>query len=287
MTAGPDTPAAFAARPLFEPIAPLLARFAAPALPAPLQLTALLREVAPGTASGGGQPIHFVPPPAEGLAYEDHIHATGAVPTRADDWHDFFNALAWCAWPRTKAACNILHRRECEARIAAGLPGRGQRRDALTQFDECGVVVVSTDPEIPALLAAHEWEAAFWARRDRLVASTRFLVFGHGTWDQLREPFFGLCGKALYRVVNASWMDLPAAERQAETDAWLAAQLLGGDLLRAPRELAPLPLLGIPGVTPENESPAYYRDTRQFRPKRAQANQPPAARYADNRMHEP
>ena len=31
--------------------------------------------------------------------------ATGEVPTRESDWHDFFNALAWCAWPRTKCRC--------------------------------------------------------------------------------------------------------------------------------------------------------------------------------------
>ncbi|NMG42833.1 DUF3025 domain-containing protein [Aromatoleum toluvorans] len=282
MTAGPDTPAAFAARPLFEPIAALLGRFKAPTLPGTAQLDALLREVAPDAASGGERLIRFIPPPAHPFAYEEHIFATGEVPTRADDWHDFFNALAWCVWPRAKAACNILHRRERDTRIAAGLPGRGPRRDALTQFDECGIVVVSSNPEIPALLAAHEWEEVFWARRARLIETTRFLVFGHGTWDQLREPFFGLCGKALYRVVDVGWLALPAAERQAETDAWLAAQLLDAGLLRAPRELAPLPLLGIPGVTPENESVAYYRDTRQFRSKRVPVEQPSTADSAQS-----
>ena len=30
----------------------------------------------------------------------------------------------------------------------------------------------------------------------------------------------------------------------------------------------PLPLLGIPGATAENENPAYYDDVRQFRPAR-------------------
>ncbi|SIQ60798.1 Protein of unknown function [Aromatoleum tolulyticum] len=277
MTAGPDTPAAFAARPLFEPIAALLARFTGSTLPGTAQLDALLREVAPGTASGGGQPIRFILPPAGALAYEEHIYATGEVSTRPDDWHDFFNALAWCVWPRAKATCNILQRQERDARIAAGLPGRGPRRDALTQFDECGIVVASSDAEIPALLAAHAWEEAFWTRRARLIANTRFLVFGHGSWDQLREPFFGLCGKALYRVVDASWLALPAAEQQRETDAWLAAQVLDAGLLCTPRELSPLPLLGIPGVTPENESAVYYRDTRQFRPKRVPTGKAPAA----------
>ena len=64
---------------------------------------------------------------------------------------------------------------------------------------------------------------------------------------------------------------LPAAAALAETDAWLAAHLAAtiGDL--SPRSLAPLPLLGIPGVTTDSESAEYYRDTRQFRPKRMPA----------------
>lgn len=266
MTQVHEAPAAYATRPLFEPIAGLLARFTQAVVPDAAQLSGLLRDVAPGTASGAGRSIHFTAPAADIPAYEDHIFATGAVPTRADDWHDFFNALAWCVWPRTKAACNALHIAERAARSAAGFPGRGPRRDALTQFDECGIVVISADPEIPALLAAHEWEEAFWRRRKRLIDTTRFLVFGHGTWEQLRQPFVGLCAKAIYRVVEPAWLALPDANRQAETDAWLAASL--ADPALALRKLSPLPLLGIPGLVPESESERYYRDTRQFRPRR-------------------
>ena len=261
-------PASFAERALFEPIAAWLGRFTTPGVPSHAELDALLAEVAPDARSGGDARICFVPPAGDAEGYEARIFASGEVPTRAGDWHDFFNALAWCAWPRTKAACNRLHLAELHARTAAGLPGRGPRRDALTQFDECGIVVVSSDTDLLALLAAHEWEEALWTRRARLLQTTRFLVFGHGTWDQLRAPFVGLCAKALYRVVDPAWLALPAADALAETDAWLAAHLAAaiGDL--SPRSLAPLPLLGIPGVTLDSESAEYYRDTRQFRPRR-------------------
>ncbi|WP_153163227.1 DUF3025 domain-containing protein [Zoogloea sp. 1C4] len=261
------SPAALAGLPLFESITGLLARFSYPQLPDAAALSALLAEVAPNARAGSGLPIRFTLPPAGDIAYEQHIHATGQVPTRADDWHDFFNALAWCVWPTSKAACNGLHLREQQARLDAGLPGRGPLRDALTQFDECGIVVVSSDPAIPALLAGHEWEAAFWHHRQRLADTTRFLIFGHGSWDQLRAPFVGLCAKALYRVVEPGWLDLPDADRQRETDVWLADRLTCQPFGKA--DLFPLPLLGVPGVTPDSESPDYYRDTRQFRPRRA------------------
>lgn len=263
----PSSPAAYASRPLFEPVASLLSGFP-DGLPDAVALTACLRAHAPGAASGSGLPLCFVPPPEPLDAYEQHIHATGQVPTRPDDWHDFFNALAWCVWPRSKAACNALHLQEQAARAQAGLPGRGPVRDTLTQFDECGVLVVSADPDIPALLAAHAWEEALWTRRARLLESTRFLVFGHGSWDQLRQPFFGLCAKAVYREVDAGWLALPPAVRQAEADAWLADRLMDPRQPFDKGALAPLPLLGIPGVTPDNACAAYYRDTRQFRPAR-------------------
>ncbi|MCK6408044.1 DUF3025 domain-containing protein [Thauera sp.] len=268
-----DIPASFARHPLFAPIAPWLARFTATGVPAHAALNTLLGDAAADAHSGSGVPIRFVAPPIGGHAsYEERIFASGEVPTRDGDWHDFFNALAWCAWPRTKSACNRLHLAEARAREIAGLSGRGPRRDALTQFDECGIVVVSADAEIPALLAAHDWEEAFWNRRTHLLASTRFLVFGHGSWDQLRAPFVGLCAKALYRVVDPAWLGLPATDALAETDAWLAHHLEAAIDLLTPRSLAPLPLLGIPGVTPDSACAHYYRDSRQFRPKRHPAS---------------
>ena len=261
-------PAAFAARPLFEPIAGLLGRFASLPLPALARLNGLLDQMAPAAASGSGQRVRFVMPTPADPAYEERIFATGEVPTRADDWHDFFNALAWCVWPSAKAACNALHLDQIAARRSAGLSGRGRCRDALTQFDECGIVVVSAAPDLPALLAAHEWEEAFWRRRATLQETTRFLVFGHGTWVDLRQPFFGLCAKAIYRKVSPSWLAMEPAAQQTDTDRWLASHLVEHAEALSPRALSPLPLLGIPGVTPENESESYYRDLRQFRPRR-------------------
>ena len=265
----PAAPAALAARPLFEPLRGLLEAFSDPVLPNAAALTALVHAHAPGAVSGSGRPIRFVlPPPGDTAGYETHIHATGEVPTRPDDWHDFFNALAWAVWPRTKSTCNALHLQEIARRQAAGQAGRGPVRDALTQLDECGVIVVTYDPALPARLADHQWEAVFVTRRAQLATTTRFLVLGHATWDQLRAPFVGLCGKALVRRVEPAWFALDPFAQQAECDAWLAESLVARAASLTPRTWSPLPLLGIPGVTPESEDPAYYRDTRQFRAKR-------------------
>ncbi len=266
--AAQDSPASCVGNPLFAPIAAWLARFVNAGPPTLDALNALLSEVAPAIRSGGGAPIRFTPPDPAIASYEAHIFASGEVPTRTHDWHDAFNALAWCAWPRSKACCNRLHIEEIQSRSEAGLAGRGPIRDALTQFDECGIVVVSSAPEIPALLLAHEWEEVFWRQRQTLQDSTRFLVFGHGSWDQLRAPFFGLCAKALHRVVAPDWHAMDEHARLADTDVWLAQELSTHRHRLSPRTFSPLPLLGIPGLTPASESADYYADTRQFRPRR-------------------
>lgn len=264
----PETPASHAERTLFESIAPLLRRFDSAVLPEVAALDALLHETAPDARTASGKAVRFDAGTAPLEGYEARIHDTGLVPTRSNDWHDFFNALSWCVWPRTKAALNAAHVREIDARRAAALPGRGLRRDALTQFDECGLLVVSSNTEVLAQLAAHEWEEVFWRQRETLAGNTAFLLLGHGSWEQLRHPFVGLCAKTLQRAVGADWFDLPQHERQRDCDAWLAGRIRAGEVLSTPRALRPLPLLGIPGVTSDSACAEYYRDTRQFRPAR-------------------
>ena len=57
--------------------------------------------------------------------YEIHLFETGQVHTRPDSKHDLFNALAWLAFPQTKARINALHARE----IAREGGKRGRLRD--------------------------------------------------------------------------------------------------------------------------------------------------------------
>lgn len=219
-----------------------------------------------GLVTGNGVPLRFVPPPADDLGYEERAWLSGAVATRTDNRHDFFNALIWLAFPRSKAALNRCHYAALLETRRQGGTARGSLRDALTQFDECGVLMVGTSAGLWDVLRAHRWREAFVGRREELLRSTRFLVFGHASHDLLAAPFVGLCGKALFIEVGAAWLDLPAREQLAELDARLAGLFDSREF--SPRDWQPLPLLGIPGATAENESAEYYDDARQFRPAR-------------------
>lgn len=250
------------AAPLFAPLHRWLEQLpASPDSGALVELTSRFPVV-----TENGRTVRFVPPKTDGLAYECRIWESGEVETRPDNWHDFFNALVWLSFPLTKIAISASHVRAMTA------PGesRGRVRDALTHFDECGIVVLSSEPELLDLLRDFQWKRLFVERRAEVSDAMRFVVFGHATYEQLLNPFRGLTAKAILYEVSEDWLRMPFAGQLAELDGRLAADLGSGRYQR-PRDFQPLPVLGIPGVTPANEDPAYYDDTWQFRPGRRAA----------------
>lgn len=247
---------------LYAPYADLIGDGALEAPPDPARLFDRLPPHGFRPRNAAGRTLCFAAPEAADLGrYELRIRDHARVATRAGDWHDYFNALVWHVFPLAKATINTLH---CADIDRAGVSRRGPLRDALTLFDECGVLVVSSEVDLLDDLRAHRWEQVFWDSRQRLLPRVRFLVFGHATLDALRAPFPGLCAKALYREVAAGWFDLARADALIEADRWLARWLDRMACRLAPASFAPLPIMGVPGVTPENADPVYYRDPSQF-----------------------
>ena len=244
---------------LFGPLAPLLEQI--PFAPDSAALAALAQACAVRTQRG--MPVSFVPPQDDGLAYEARIWASGAVETRPDNWHDFFNALVWLTFPCAKAALNARHARVL-AKLGELADGRGRERDAMTHFDECGIVVVSSDASLLELVRGFRWRELFWARRADLAGALSCFIFGHATYEQLLAPFRGLTAKAVLYEVSEDWLRRPLPEQLADLDRRLADELAAG-AHADPRDLHPLPLMGFPGVTPDNESATYYDDSWQFR----------------------
>jgi Protein of unknown function (DUF3025) len=180
-----------------------------------------------------------------GEAYEAFIARSGTVPTR-DNLHDLLNGLMWLHRPALKQRLNQLQ----AAQIAAhGVgPTRGALRDALTLFDEHGALWPDPPPALAQALAARDWRALFVTHR-ALWRDTRFEVFGHALLEQL---------------ASAPRKALTAFVALGDPLAWSADQW-------AAKPFLPLPVLGIPGWWPANEDPAFYVDSRVFRPPRLKA----------------
>lgn len=196
--------------------------------------------------------------------YEREIFAQGLVPTRAQCPHDLFNALIWLRWPAAKAALNRAHVRELEG----GSQARNRCRDALTLLDEAGVLVLSPEPDLLEGLACHQWDVIWGQQRQRWQQQVHCLMFGHGLLEQCLNPYFGLTAKALLVQVGPEHI-----KDDARIDAWLAEQINQRSFSH-PHQLSPLPLLGVPGLWPDNEKPAFYDNRDYFRP--ASTRRPPA-----------
>lgn len=214
------------------------------------------QATARGLVTGSGRPLRFVLPDDDPAGYEERAFHTGEVSTRPNNWHDAYNAEIWLEFPQAKAALNRRHVEALVARRADGKKDRGRLRDRLTQFDECGVILAGMPLSLWEALCTHRWREVFVDHRAELIATTRFLLFGHASREALRAPFIGLCGKA----IRLDATDFPAIDEE------LTRRLTSADFQKP---WPALPLLGIPGITPENENPAYYDDGRQFRPIRS------------------
>jgi Protein of unknown function (DUF3025) len=199
-----------------------------------------------------GRPVRFVPPGDKDAYYEIKVYETGRVETRPESLHDYFNALAWLAFPLAKARINAMH----AAEIPRERGRRGPLRDLLTIFDEGGAIVQCDDASVVSLLKGLEWKKLFWDNRHTAVKAMRVVVFGHAVLEKALEPWPGIACKVIVAPADA---DPDSAAR-----AWLAA--LPADA--SPRLMPPLPIFGFPGWHADNGRAGFYDDTRYFRPLR-------------------
>lgn len=248
--------------PMLVPLRPLADRLPAIGWPNVEVLNHLAADAGRRIVNARGQRIVFVPPRAQAPGFEARTYATGEVEVRFIDWHDMLNALVWMTYPTAKAAINGRHNQAMQ-READGT--RGPERDALTHFDEDGVVVLSSDPQLTGLLRGFAWKELFWERRAAVSERMRFYLFGHALCEKALAPFVGVTGKAVVFDVAQEVLERGAERLRAEVDRLTALHLWNPERLLRPRELAPLPVLGVPGWWPANEDAGFYDDTDYFR----------------------
>ncbi|TFZ00028.1 DUF3025 domain-containing protein [Ramlibacter rhizophilus] len=217
---------------------------------------AALNEEA-GRARVSGVP-RFVPQQAlgAGMPYERFIRESGCCPSR-DNLHDFLNGLVWLAFPRAKARLNELQADQI-ARHGIGAE-RGPVRDAVTLFDENGLLLQAPPPLWEALLA-REWRRLFVELRP-LWTAAQVLIFGHALLEKLAAPRKDMTAHV--------WRAPAPLHDAAQADRWLAGEFTPDALAAKP--FTPLPVLGIPGWCAANQNFSFYDDSLVFRPMRRRA----------------
>ena len=227
------------------------------------------------------QTLQFVSQNAlpEGEAYEHFIGTTGNIPTR-DNLHDLFNGSIWLTFPKTKAVLNYYHMLEIAKQGIS--ERRGRVRDTITVFDENGAVLVTADPSIGEALVDFDWQASLVTPRAKWdspiqsnsSAQAAVYIFGHALLEQLVHPRKPLCAHSIVIQVSQEFFTLALADRIRFLDDKVAEYmdtLLSKDDV-TPRQLAPLPILGVPRFWAENAVPSFYEDSYVFRSGRRQKN---------------
>jgi len=306
--------------PMFEPLRAQAGAFGAE-WPGLAELQRLLDARDAPVCNAAGMPLRLVPQGRRRRALEEKHEArtflAGELQVRERSWHDLFNLLTWLAFPRAKAALNARHYSALEAQRAAGAANRGPTQDALTLFDEGGVIVASCDDQLLEMLSEFRWKELFWHRRYEVRSRMRFMLFGHALYEKALRPFHGrveawsrgpdfrgcdgggaheptispdalqptsgshlppqrqallrrpsATGRGVVLKVEPEWLGAPRPERIAWLDARITVYLADPGNLQATRELAVVPVLGVPGWCADNESESYYDDLDYFRPGR-------------------
>ncbi len=254
--------------PLFEPLYPVLRQLENAHFPDLDALNALL-PASQKISVHSGKALRFVAQGTGKLAfesqYEPRCYLSGEVQTREQNLHDLFNALVWLTFPQSKAAINQRHYR---ALTEIGTPlssQRGSVRDMATLFDESGVIVACADACLAELLHGFRWKELFYSRRDEARAGMGFYIFGHGLHEKAMQPYLGMTGQGLLLPVGREFFTWPLAERMQHLDERVAAYLNDPKHCMDTHELSPVPLLGIPGWSADNEREEYYDNKDYFR----------------------
>jgi len=184
------------------------------------------------------------------FGYEQRIFQHGFIATRNNNWHDFFNAMVWRSFAKTKSAINAIHYQESQNQQSTI---RSRKRDLLTLFDESGVIVIANNVILEAI-KNHDWQRVFVENKAAwLNGEIQIITFGHALYEKYLNPYIGLTAHALF--LDKSYDDL---------DNILGNGILNGQILNYKSELSPLPLLGIPEWH-HNQDAAFYANIHYFR----------------------
>ena len=227
-----------------------------------------------------GNKLTVVPQDDKPQTFEEHyaprIYLRGEIQTRTENWHDFFQVISWILFPATKAAINARHYHAAKHRTETlNLPGRRNPvENLLSLFDECGAIVVSSNPALLQSIVDFQWKELFWRQRGRLQHELSCIVFGHAFNEKLIKPYIGMTANSLLLALDKTCMGLPPQELLQIIDQQLARCIMDATRFTTPHDLTPFPVLGLPGWHWDNKHEQFYDNADYFRKQRRRLSNP-------------
>ena len=194
------------------------------------------------------------------LGYEQQVYLKGHLPTRLQHWHDYLNCLVWRLFPKTKACLNARQFAEFEKTQSLT---RTVIQQCFAHFDETGIVIICHCPKLAELLIHQQWHDLFYTHRQAVIDNMQWIIFGHGLYEKLLNPYVGITGKGILLCDSARQFKTPALMKSL--DGVLSRYVDELTETAAKKRFVPVPLLGIPNVISKQDFD-FYRNTDYFRP---------------------
>ncbi|VAW62904.1 hypothetical protein MNBD_GAMMA09-3389 [hydrothermal vent metagenome] len=194
--------------------------------------------------------------------YEPRVYLKKELQTRTCNWHDFFNAMIWLRFPRTKKTLNHLHFNKASKRSRGS--NRSWLENKITQFDECGAVLICKDNKLLKLVEQHQWQSLFIDNADKFKNSFECVIFGHAIFEKALSPYIGLTCHCLM-IADEKLLEKIKNGHYTELDSHLA-EIWEEQLSRQRPQFQPFPILGLPGYWPQ-QNMDFYKNTSYFRKK--------------------
>jgi len=192
--------------------------------------------------------------------YEPRVYLKRELQTRTQNWHDFFNAIIWLKFPETKKALNELH--YIQAKLRKKGSNRSTLENRITQFDECGAIIITNDKKLLDLIKNHQWNELFVKNRKAFDENLKCIIFGHAIFEKALNPYIGMTCHCIL-VESDKLMEDIKNDDFSRIDLKMA-DLWKNKISRSPRKFNALPVLGIPGYWAEQNS-LFYKNTKYFR----------------------
>lgn len=272
---------------LFKPIMPLvkilMAQTPKQQWPGLTNYQSLFTSIAGDVYSDHGQKIHFVTQGDKPATFEDNyeprIYLKGEVQTRENNWHDFFQVFIWSLFPKTKACLNKHHyhaacqrqqiqRKEANSDKHKQNLNRSPLENAITLFDECGAIIVSSDSALLEMIRNFEWKKLFIEHRQAVNKHLRCIVFGHAMYEKALTPYTGMTTPSLLFQIDETLLKADQKTLIDYLDEKTSKIFIENHAAITPKTLQPFPVLGMPDWTVLNSDPQYYDNSQYFRPPR-------------------
>lgn len=192
--------------------------------------------------------------------YEPRVFLKKELQTRTKNWHDFFNAMIWLNFPETKTVLNELHFKASTNRPQGS--NRSTLENRITQFDECGAIILSSNQGLLDLVEQHQWQSLFIDHKSGFTEDFHCVVFGHAIFEKAINPYIGMTCHCLL-LDNEEMLKKAKTGDYSDLDQYLADQWKNQISLN-PGKFHAFPVLGTPGYW-KNQNEGFYQNKKYFR----------------------